>query len=125
EDDVGSVLAGGGHGFLAVPDGGHDVDPGVEVEHDRERLAHRRLVVGDQEPDGGHRGSSSRTTQPCAPSGPAYSVPPASPARSRMPTSPIPLPTSAAGAASSAGPLSLTTSRTVSSWNSSTSRTSP
>jgi hypothetical protein len=51
QGDVGLRGARGAQHLVAAPDLGDDLDVVLEAEQRRERLAHHRLVLGDEHPD--------------------------------------------------------------------------
>ena len=111
EHDVGRCGAGDVDRLDAVGRLADHVEVGLRVEDHREAAAHELLVVGHDHPHGrravgavrhGPSGSRARTGNPPPALGPASSVPPSTPTRSRIPTSPCPVgPASATGGPSS------------------------
>src|SRR6185437_11960423 len=73
----------------------HDLHVLLGVDDHREPATDERLVVGDEDGDHGSAlsGRRARTQKPPAGSGPAWSSPPNSATRSRIPTRPWPPPT--------------------------------
>ena len=91
---------------------GDDLDIGLGVEDEPEAAAHERLVVGEQDADhadaGVPSGSRARTVNPSRSARAASSSPPSMATRSRIPTSPCPLP----GPPGCPEPVSATSSST-------------
>ncbi len=88
--DVGGVHDRLAHGLGAVAGLRDHLEAGHRGEQGGQAVAHDRVVVGDQHPDGAHDATSGNvaTTRPPDPSGPASSRPPSSSMRWRMPDRP-------------------------------------
>jgi hypothetical protein len=84
EHDVGLETLDEHDGGLAVTGGADHLDTGERAEQGLETLAHRGLVVHDDDP---HVGTVTWTTHPQEP-GPACTAPPSGSMRSRIPRRP-------------------------------------
>ncbi len=103
DHDVGVVLGAQPHRRQTVGREADDPEVGLRPEDRAERRAHDVLVVGDHDADqgvahgAGAPGRTAATANPPAASGPAVIVPPSIAVRSRMPSSPCPPASEAAG----------------------------
>src|SRR5262249_54741577 len=79
-----------GQHLVAAPDLRDHLDVELELEQRRERLAHHRLVLGDEDADHASGTSTRRRKPPPSGSGPASTEPPRRLARSRRPARPRP-----------------------------------
>src|SRR5690606_9818702 len=118
EHHVGAAARSLGDRLHTVRGVADDLDVLLGREQRGEPRAHHRLVVGDENSNGHNAhssvserapvGSSARTLKPPSSVGPASSVPPTRTTRSRMPTSPSPVP-SGSGEATPPCTAALTT----------------